>query len=155
MAPKRLIRRHQPLITPRIAFEIRPLSAPPPLTLRKNLADRIRRTLDQGPNHRIGSPPEILLIPTSDKGVRLGPSESKKIVATDDNEDPITDDESDSTDQDDVEEGTSQHVDRRSSRIPKPPGEAGRPGSGGFSLPEALGWSKDYFASVQVFLSQN
>ena len=36
------------------------------------------------------------------------------------------------------------------SKIPKPPGEAGRPGSGGFNLEETLGWPKEYFNKIQV-----
>lgn len=163
MPPKRvLIRRHLPLITPRIAFEIQPMPAPPPLTLRMNLAERIRRRaiIDQDPNPQIHAPPvAVLPKPTSNKGVRPGPSENKKIVPTDDNEGTITDgSESDLTDLDDVvdpeDTGTSQHAVQRTGKIPKPRGEAGRPGSGGFNLEESLGWSKDYFASVQVFLTQ-
>lgn len=36
------------------------------------------------------------------------------------------------------------------SKIPKPPGEAGRPKSGGFNLEETLLWLKEYFNDIQV-----
>ena len=35
-------------------------------------------------------------------------------------------------------------------KIPKPPGEAGRPGSGGYNLKEVLGWTKADFDKVQA-----
>lgn len=36
------------------------------------------------------------------------------------------------------------------SKIPKPPGEAGRPKSGGFNLEEMLCWPKEDFNTIQV-----
>lgn len=35
-------------------------------------------------------------------------------------------------------------------KIPKPPGEAGHPGSGGYNLKDVLGWAKAEFDQVQV-----
>jgi hypothetical protein len=35
-------------------------------------------------------------------------------------------------------------------KIPKPPGEAGRPASGGFNLEEALGWPKGTYQKILV-----
>ena len=35
-------------------------------------------------------------------------------------------------------------------KVPKPEGEAGRPGRGGYSLSDALGWTTDEFSTLQV-----
>lgn len=153
MTPKRLIRRHNPLITPRIAFQLEQLPAPHFVCEVHWQSNGYRRTIDQDPNPQTCDPPVFLPIPTFNKGVRLRPNKD-----TGDNEGPITDDSESDLDLNDVvdpeDKGPSQHAVQRSSKIPKPPGEAGRPGSGGFNLEEALGWSKDYFTAVQVFLAQ-
>jgi hypothetical protein len=59
------------------------------------------------------------------------------------------------SDVDDAEETPSELTDieeelEDNEKILKPPGEAGRPGSGGYNLKEELGWSKAEFDKVQV-----
>ena len=42
------------------------------------------------------------------------------------------------------------HKDLDDAKIPKPPGEAGRPCSGGYNLRDVLGWTKADFDKIQV-----
>ncbi|KIL54392.1 hypothetical protein M378DRAFT_18929 [Amanita muscaria Koide BX008] len=51
MSSRRVIRRHQPLITLRIPFEVQPLPPPPTITLRKNFQSTLMNS-----NHRIKLP---------------------------------------------------------------------------------------------------
>ena len=57
-------------------------------------------------------------------------------------------DDDDATDDDD--EADAFVPKSKKGKIPKPPGEAGRPKSGGYKLEEALGWGKEDFAVIQV-----
>ena len=168
MTLKRIFRRHLPLITPRIGFEVQPLPPPPPITLRMNLAEKIKPPT--------GRSPDATGRLSTSKATR---SATKKVEATKRRDPtpraktprdptlraktPVPAIASDS-DLSDLElepdsglgklaSDPKQPSTSRKAKIKKPLGEPGRPHSGGFSLEgalEALGWSKDDFDSFRV-----
>ena len=157
----RIIRRHQPLITLRIPFEVQPLPPPPAIALRKNFRGVFTKSNDKAPSRRH---PALVPIPVVSKST---PPKSSRVendpalevrrnaisggngaVANIDSEDS----ESDLSDLDGLSDTPElqQAASSLLSKIPKPPGEAGRPKSGGFNLEETLSWPKEYFNDVQV-----
>lgn len=49
-------------------------------------------------------------------------------------------------------ESSSEESDSDDEQIPKPSGEAGRPGRGGYNLEDALDWDPKDFAKLKVFI---
>lgn len=142
---------HLPLISTNIRFEHKPLPPKPDITHRLNFAERIRRAervrfaattprLRTGGIRRARSTTPSGPSSVTSTPVGEGPAE----ITLDDltSEPELTESES---------EGDSPDPDASSWRmIPKPAGEAGRRGSGGYSLEEALGWDKDKYAAMIV-----
>lgn len=187
MGRKRILRRHLPLIALRIGFEIQPLPLPPPIALRMNIAELVRRHAQRDDDSADATRgPHIVLPSTTSRPSRsvTGKKVTIKPSAKDSGKGravtprrypsprattprattpgPAMDSDSDSMsaltdlDSDLDEPATSNAKQTSSSRatmIKKPPGEPGRPGSGGFNLEKALGdlgWSKDDFESFRV-----
>lgn len=167
MSSRRVIRRHQPLISLRIPFDVQRLPPPPTITLRKNFQSTLRLSNNRIPLSR--RPPFIVPIPIAGGSTKNSESRNEDHAA------PVTpcmpggvgsleiadvDKDADEPEYDlsDIEsEGSLYDLhphnvvpESLTTKIPKPPGEAGRPGSGGFNLEETLGWPKEYFNKIQV-----
>lgn len=124
-----LVRQHLPLITNHIKFQFATLPSPPPITLRQNLERKVRRQIGRNKTPYTRSRPREctpshlppLLAPSDDSDLSDFPSE------TDDNS-----------------------VVDKVSKIPKPPGEAGRKNCGGFNLEKELGWGQAKYNELMV-----
>lgn len=140
---------HLPLISAHIKFERKPLPPKPEITHRLNLAERIRRAervrfAATTPRSRTGNTIRARSMTPSGSSslkttrIEKGPA----IISLDEltSEPELTESESEG---DDVDATGWQ-------KIPKPAGEAGRSGSGGYSLEKALGWDKDRYAKMIV-----
>lgn len=126
-----MISRPLPLITSRISFSTKTLSINPTIT------------------PRIKFPAEITVKPSQpERG--LTPSS-----AGSDNDEPLANSDGES-ELSELSELSESDVDTPTSRkIPKPAGEPGRPGSGGYSIEVVLApWGKEEFAKVNVKYSQ-
>ena len=116
---------HLPLITTRIEFEFNVLSPHPQITIRRDLGAIIRRqTRRATPYSRL----------TNSKATPISARRA---------ESPLT--EITETEDSDNEESWE-----HSCKIAKPKGEAGRSGSGGYNLQEAMGWENKEFATFTV-----
>lgn len=153
---RRVIRHHPPLVTLRIPFEVQPFPPPPTITFRQNLQGAVG-PISSDCNVPRRSPVIAVPIPstvvTSAKNPGIGDHTApatQHIQSGGGNE--MADAGED--DDDEISESDSLSVDSEiRSLIPlirKPPGEPGRPRSGGFNLEEALGWPKDDFDRIQV-----
>lgn len=60
----------------------------------------------------------------------------------------------DSDASDSSESGSECSTDSDGGTIPKPPGEAGRPGCGGYTLEDALDWNPNAFKKLKVWQLQ-
>ncbi|KAM6490438.1 hypothetical protein JOM56_014111 [Amanita muscaria] len=151
-----MIRRHQPLITPRIPFEVQSLPPPPSITPRTNLSEKVKKPTES-PTPPSRQLPAIHIVPAPFRELEQNEIQTgTQQKPNEDVQDTITSYESELSDLDDADEivGRRSQATKASSRpdiakIPKPPGEAGRPGCGGFKLEDALDWPKDLFTSVQ------
>jgi hypothetical protein len=158
---RREIRRHQPLITLRIPFDVQPLPPPPTITLRTNFESTLRPSVNRKPQFR--RPQFLVPVPVASGSAMKSRKEASCAApaaqrASSDGRNRIADDaEPDLSDLSDVSDSESQgslsdscEAPVQSTKIQKPPGEAGRPKSGGFNLEETLGWSKEFFNKIQV-----
>lgn len=144
------LRRPLPLISKRVEFEdAEPddlLPSLPKITHRIEFSERLSDDIDR--NGRSAS--------LSSQSDSLGSEESGNInsdaragVQDEDQDMDLTG--SSSIYEDDVEDDSHQPSAFSTDRIPKPPGEPGRPHSGGYNLPTALvGWSKSLYTKVNV-----
>ena len=152
----RVIRRHQPLITFRIPFEVQSLPPPPAITLRQNLEGVLTKSNRKPPSH---CHPVFVPMPVASKNAPPKSSNDPApgarqtaiaggngVIGADDSESELSDIDSLSDAPDSVQQAATSFT----PKIPKPPGEAGRPKSGGFNLEETLCWPKEYFNAVQV-----
>lgn len=140
---------HLPLISTNIKFERKPLPPKPEITHRLNLAERIRRAervrfAATTPRVRTGGT-------TRARSMTPSSSSSPKTACMEKGPATITLDELTSEPELTETESESDGVDAMGwQKIPKPAGEAGRSGSGGYSLEKALGWDKDRYAKMIV-----
>jgi len=132
-----IVARHLPLITNRISFTFQPPPPLQPLTNRKEFLDA----------HEPSALPNPLALPNKapvkySGSVQFG-FQKDKAADTEDHWQEI-DDEEDGSDEDGEETFASTML------IPKPPGEPGRPHSGGYSLDEVLSPWGETLAKVMV-----
>ena len=152
----RVIRRHHSLITHRIPFEVQPLPPPPTIALRKNFQGALTKSTRKPARHLPA------LVPIAVSG-RNTPAKSSRVendarpevqqttIVGDGAAADADDSESDLSDVDSPSDiPNMQQASNSPSKIPKPPGEAGRPKSGGFNLEEMLCWPKEDFNTIQV-----
>lgn len=129
MAP--YIRKHQPLITPRVSFRLETADPLPTITPRiEFIFENVRHPGEDEEDSATG-------------GTQRAESEGPD--AADESQDAASK-ESQSGDESQAEE-------ERATTIPKPSGQPGRPGSGGYCLEDALleyGWSKQTFDNISV-----
>ena len=117
-----IIRRHLPLITSQIEFSLCPWPELPAITPRKCfLDDSIHSPDDVGNNNM-------------DRKAFTSEKASDKASTSDSSSNS----------------GSDEGFGPGPSLIPKPPGEAGRPQSGGFNLEVSLGWPKPTFQKILV-----
>ncbi|KAF5328349.1 hypothetical protein D9619_013348 [Psilocybe cf. subviscida] len=143
---------HLPLISTHIKFERKPLPPKPEITHRLNLEERIRRAervrfAATTPRSRVGG---------TTRARSMTPSGSSSLKATRKGKGPaiITLDELTSEPELTETESESDQVDNSGwQKIPKPAGEAGRSGSGGYSLEKALGWDKDKYTKMITWVN--
>ena len=121
------VKRHLPLITTRIAFTTQVLPDRPVITPRIDFDTEERRRL----THSVAV----------ENHLSLNDLTSEDMSTTDDEGEDF-----------ESEEDCKNELNNELTKIPKPPGEAGRPGSGGYNLKDALGWSKQDYDKVQVSL---
>ncbi|KJA24985.1 hypothetical protein HYPSUDRAFT_53481 [Hypholoma sublateritium FD-334 SS-4] len=144
MAPS--VRLHIPLYTTRIQFECSVLPPPPDITLRANLAEKVRKgqcvlpdfTLRADLTHKIRRKRHAARSPY-ERVARHSPEPKPRPreppYAESREGSPLT-----SIDGSDDSEGEMLPPLPKSRQIPKPPGEAGRRNCGGFNLESALNW---------------
>lgn len=127
------IKSHLPLITTRIEFKYNLLPPPPQITNRRDFGAHIRRQARHKsvpysrPRHRKKTPARAQSVGFNHR------SESESSLS-----------ELSDSEQSDQEESVG--------LIPKPPGEAGKGGSGGFNLAKALGWDQKRYEEFTVSL---
>lgn len=165
MSSRRVIRRHQPLISLRIPFDVQRLPPPPTITLRKNFQSTLRPSSNRIPLSR--RPPFVVPMPVAGGSAKNSESRNgdhaapvqctpggvrSKMADVDNDADKPESDLSDTENEEDLHEfhPHDKVLQSFTAKIPKPPGEAGRPGSGGFNLEETLGWPKEEFNKIQV-----
>ena len=121
------VKLHLPLITTRISFSTSHLPPRPEITLRqdysKTIKRQIRRSRTPYTHQRHGHEHPQLTPPTRGSSPEL--SELSELEESD------------------AEGGAKD-------KIPKPLGEVGRSGCGGFNLEEELGWEKDRYTTFIV-----
>jgi hypothetical protein len=165
------IGRHQPLITARLVFAPKTFSPPPIITARMefpsisipSLTPKKRHTTPKSTSSRYSTPrrdttPKRKQAPESDMDVdsetrpkrASTPTIDTRFVAFEKYVDlgsplsPLPNKEGDELES--VEDGEV------SKKIPKPPGEVGRPQSGGYNLQEKLSWNDKTYESIIVSL---
>lgn len=117
------IKKTLPLISARINFAFKPRSTPPEISARMNFANKLRRSYP---------------LPVNSNQERFSIEEDIDMSDTSDLTDILEDELPD--DQFKVAIPT----------IAKPPGEPGRPQSGGYSLPTILDWNEQLYKKVVV-----
>jgi hypothetical protein len=130
-SPETMISRHLPLITNRIRFSTSAMAPLPAITPRVNLS-----LLGNSIPPRNANLAERELTPSEDGegGSQVDDGESEMSELSELGSD--------------IDNGEAL---RPAQKIPKPPGEPGRPNSGGYSIEDALvSWGKDEFGKVTV-----
>lgn len=127
-----LIKAHQPLITMRVEFQATRLPPRPTLTMRTDLAGRLRLHSQRFSKRASREPSPFPSRGDEDAGQAR--------------DEPMSDSSLSS-----LSDSDGSETETPSGRIPKPAGTAGRPNSGGFNLEEVLGWEKAQFAEFTVF----
>jgi hypothetical protein len=116
------VKPHLPPITSRIEFQLVHFLPPPAITPRQDLGKRLR---DRHQIRRNNIPPyDRTHRPHSPNPKTDEPSELSELPSDDD--------------------------DQPKTKIPKPPGEAGRKNCGGFNLEKALGWEEAKYNELVV-----
>lgn len=137
---KTMIAQHVPLITNRIQFNFHPIAVLPVITA------RIQFTFDATEFGLEGGAPieERELTPSDDGSMKM---DGNNLSKQDDN-----DGESELTDLSESESDKEGCVFARSThKVPKPPGEPGRPNCGGYSLDdELMSWGKEELSKMTV-----
>lgn len=127
-SPETMISRHLPLITHRIRFSTSAMDPLPAITPRVNLS-LLGNSILPGNAERELTPSE-----DGEGGPQVDDGESEMSELSELGSD--------------IDSGEALHP---AQKIPKPPGEPGRPNSGGYSIEDALvSWGKDEFGGVMV-----
>lgn len=126
-----MLSRHLPLITQRIQFRYARASQPPIITPRINFIDNWASAQDSNGESQ-----------DNRHGAFASERPSPEVVLSDDGESEL----SGSDIEEDSEPSTTLH-----GLITKPPGEPGRPNSGGYNLESKLrGWTPKMFSDISV-----
>jgi hypothetical protein len=154
-----IIQHHLPLITSRIEFSLRSKPHLPAITLRQclldynglNSNDDIGDNVSDGVGDGVGDGAGDDAGDVAGDGVGNGVGDNEGSTMDDDMGDNMNDDEGmNQIPSTSSNAGIGDHFASAPTLIPKPPGEAGRPHSGGFNLKEALAWPKPTYQKIEV-----
>lgn len=127
------VKKHLPLITARIEFSVTTTPKPPMITPRMDLGKRLKLKRDPSisdDEERTPKRRRQSFSPAHDDGTDVESLSSLSDITSED------------------ESASANYT--MLGKVPKPPGEAGRPGSGGYNLEERLGWPKKEYDEMVV-----
>lgn len=157
------IERHQPLITARLVFAPKTFPPPPIIAARMEFPAfsipqyRERSSTPDTPGERSSTPkryatPKRTSMPSRRDANPVRKRRPRGTSVTFENNMDSESSLSSLSDEDDEDSEGDREV--STSKIPKPPGEAGRPQSGGYNLQDKLDWNDRTYESVVVSLSK-
>jgi hypothetical protein len=162
------IERHQPLITARLIFAPKSLPPPPIITARmefplfsipreRSLTPERHTTPKRAPTPKRHPTPQRNATPTRNRLQRNSMAFENSMDVDHDPDAPESGDLGSpltSLSDEDRELESEEDGEVNGTKISKPPGEAGRPQSGGYNLQEKLGWNDKTYGSVIVSMSK-